>query len=66
MVRKNLAFLYEPIGLAIVVFALVATVLAMPLMQGVWGPNVTAGSKNLHVIQDRPIAPNLLATHNNG
>lgn len=64
--RKNLAFLYEPIGLAIVVFALVATVLAMPLIQSVWGPIVTAGSKNLHVIQGRPVAPNLLASQNNG
>ncbi len=64
--RKVLVFLYGPVGLTIVVLALVATVLVMPLLQSCWSPIVTADSEMPHVIRGRPIAPSLLSFQNNG
>jgi hypothetical protein len=57
---------YGRAGSVIALLALVAGIIALPLLQGLSGPLVTAGEGRPTVLRDSPIAPALLRPQENG
>jgi hypothetical protein len=66
MARKDLIFSYRSMGLVLAVLALIASVLAAPLLQSFTAPVRTTDSERPEVIRGRPIAPSLLSPQRHG